>query len=182
MTKKVDKGEEKLPREQPAEKEKEVEDVCSRKVYDELYDKYLRLQAEFDNFRKRTEKEKKAYRAYANEKLVTDLLPVIDHLELALKHAGESDDAGALSEGVELVLKQFWTVLGRYGLKPIDALGKPFDPKFHDALMQVESVDHEDGIVVEEFQRGYLLADRTLRPSRVSVSKKVKPEADTTDE
>lgn len=170
------------PEKSELKQEEEREETCSKKEYDDLFDKHLRLKAEFDNFRKRVEKEKKEFRIFANEKIVFDLLTVMDHLELALKHSRGSRSVKALAEGVGLVLRQFRTVLGKYGLKPIDALGKPFDPQYHDAFMQVESEEHDDSTIVEEFQKGYILADKILRPAKVSVSKKTIMETADSDE
>jgi molecular chaperone GrpE len=153
------------------------EEVCSKKVYDELYDRYRRLQAEFDNFRKRTEREKQELKVFGSERLLQDLLPVMDSLELALRHARETETPPALTEGVSLVQKQFAAVLERHGLTGIEALGTPFDPRYHEALIHLDSPDHDDNTVIEEHQKGYLLGNRTLRPSRVSVSRKVPPDA-----
>ncbi len=152
------------------------EEACSKKVYDELYGKYLRLTADFDNYRKRAAREKEEHRAFANEKLVSDLLPVLDHLELAVKHARESDSLEALIEGVELVVRQFKGVLEQFGVKAIEAVGQPFDPRLHEALMHVESTEHDENTVTAEHQKGYLMSGRTLRPSRVSVSRKADKE------
>ena len=114
------------------------------KDYDELYNRHLRLQAEFDNFRKRVDKEKKDFRAFAAERLVTELLPVLDHLEMALKHSREMDSDQIILEGIELVVKQFQEVLAKHGVEPIESMGLPFNPNFHEALSQVESEEHED--------------------------------------
>ncbi len=142
------------------------------KDYDELYNRHLRLQAEFDNFRKRVDKEKKDFRAFAAERLVTELLPVLDHLEMALKHSREMDSDQIILEGIELVVKQFQEVLAKHGVEPIESMGLPFNPNFHEALSQVESEEHEDNTVVEEYQKGYTLGGRMLRPAKVTVSKK----------
>jgi molecular chaperone GrpE len=145
-----------------------------RPEYEELFDRHLRLQAEFDNYRKRVEKEKSDFRAYAYEKLIADLLPVLDHLELALKHSREMDADPTLLEGVELVIRQFNEVMAKYGVEAVEALGNTFDPNYHEALSQIESEKHEDNQVVEEFQKGYLLSGRMIRPSKVTVSRKPK--------
>ena len=133
-------------------------------------DKYLRAYAEFDNSKKRYAKEKDESLRYAHEKLVKDLLPVLDGLEQALAHADASDKV-AIVEGVELVLRQFLKVLESYGVTPVDAVGRPFDPHHHEAVGQHESEEHEPHSVVNEYRRGYKMHDRLIRPSMVTVAK-----------
>lgn len=135
---------------------------------DQLKDQLLRARAEFDNFRKRNARDYERLRRTAAEALVRDLLPVMDHLELALKHA---DDASqAVVEGVQMVARQFADVLGRHGVEPIPALGEAFDPNVHEAMMQRPDDEAEPNTVLEEFQRGYRMGDLILRPSKVVVS------------
>ncbi|MBN2311335.1 MAG: nucleotide exchange factor GrpE [Candidatus Hydrogenedentes bacterium] len=135
---------------------------------DELRDQLLRARAEFDNSRKRMAREAQRTRKSAAEGLIRDLLPALDHLDLALQHAEEPESPFA--QGVELVLKQFCEALGRHGVSPIPAVGERFDPTVHEAVMQRASEEVEADVVLEEFQRGYMLADRVLRPSKVVVS------------
>jgi molecular chaperone GrpE len=135
---------------------------------DTLKDQVLRARAEFDNFRKRMAREAERVRKTAAEQLITDLLPVLDHLEMALLHA--NDASGGLAEGVGMVVRQFRDTLGRHGLEPIDALDRPFDPNVHEAVMQREDPGVPHGTVLEEFQRGYQLGGQVLRPSKVVVS------------
>lgn len=130
----------------------------------------LRTQADFDNFRRRTVKEKEELGKYASAKLITELLPVIDNFERALSTAGESTDANSYIKGVEMIFRQLEGVLKTEGLTPMEAEGQPFNPEFHQAIMQVESDEHEDGVVVEVVQKGYLLKDKVLRPAMVKVS------------
>ncbi|MCK8487916.1 nucleotide exchange factor GrpE [Paenibacillus sp. MBLB2552] len=130
----------------------------------------LRTQADFDNFRRRTVKEKEELGKYASAKLITELLPVIDNFERALSTAGESTDANSYIKGVEMIFRQLEGVLKTEGLTPMEAEGQPFNPEFHQAIMQVESDEHEEGIVVEVVQKGYLLKDKVLRPAMVKVS------------
>jgi len=137
----------------------------------ELNDKYVRLYAEFENYRKRINKDKEELVKYGNESLIYELLPVIDNLELALKHASNNISEG-LVQGVEITLKELQKTLEKFGLSTIDATGKPFDPSIHHAMTQVEREDMEENIVVEEFRKGYMLRDKVLRPSLVAVSKK----------
>ncbi len=135
---------------------------------DMLKDQMLRLRAEFENFRKRQIRMTEQIRKTATESLVRDLFPVLDHLDLALQHAG--DESGSLAEGVAMVLKQFRDVLAQYGLKEIPAEGLPFDPTVHEALMQREEPGKEPNMVVEVFQKGYQMDDLILRPAKVVVS------------
>lgn len=135
---------------------------------DELQDRVLRMRAEFDNFRKRMARESDRIKQQAAEALIRDLLPVADHLELALRH--KEGGADALGEGVEMVLRQFHEVLGRHGLEPIEAVGQPFNPEVHEAVTQRESTDVPPDSVIEEFQKGYRLGQMVLRPSKVVVS------------
>lgn len=144
-----------------------------RKEASENYDKYLRVSADFDNYKKRMAREKTDLIQYGNENLIRDLLPVLDSLERALDHAAEPNDATPLIEGLRLVEKQFLNALENHGVQPIQARGEIFDPNFHEALFQVETVEGESNRVVDELEKGYLLNGRLLRPSKVSVSKNV---------
>ena len=137
----------------------------------ELNDRYVRLYAEFENYKKRVSKDKEEIIKYGNESLLYELLPVIDHLEMALKHASDEVSSG-LIKGVEITLKELKKTLDKFGLSEIEAAGKSFDPAVHHAMSQVERDDIGDNLVVEEFRRGYRLKDKVLRPSLVSVSKK----------
>ncbi len=136
-----------------------------------LNDKFLRLAAEMDNTRKRLEREREEAVCYANEQIIRELLPVIDNLERAVQHANENSDIKTLLEGVKITLKSFISTLERFGCKPFDSVGKPFDPAYHEAIMQQESKEHPENTVVQEYQRGYILKDRLLRPAMVVVSK-----------
>jgi len=131
-------------------------------------DRYTRLMADFDNFRKRQLREREEWIKRANEELLGDLLPVIDHLELALKKTDAPSDPFAT--GVKMVYDQFFALLDRYGVTPIDAQGKPFDPAFHEALSQMTSATVPANMVLDQFRRGWLLAGRLLRPAQVVVS------------
>lgn len=133
--------------------------------------KYLRLYAEFDNYKKRVSKDKEELIKYSNESLLYEILPFIDHLEMALKHASNEVSSG-LVQGVEITLRDLRKTLEKFGLTAIEADGKPFDPVVHHAMSQVERNDTENNTVVEEFRRGYMLRDKVLRPALVAVSKK----------
>jgi molecular chaperone GrpE len=139
-----------------------------------LKDNLLRLQAEFENYKKRQVKEREESRKSANERLLTVLLPVLDNLERALEHGGEGGSPEKMLEGIQLVLKQFRESLSQFGVEPIEAEGAPFDPHVHDAMSRVETDgDPPDGTVVEVYQRGYLLNGRILRAAMVGVAKLV---------
>ncbi|HEY6011822.1 MAG TPA: nucleotide exchange factor GrpE [Nitrospirota bacterium] len=139
----------------------------------EANDKYLRAAADFDNFRKRMQRELADFRKYANEQMAQELLTVVDHLGLALKHAAESGDASqGLRQGVELVYKQLNDVLEKFGITRFVAEGEPFDPVKHEALMQVETADAPENTVVQVLQDGYLYHEKVLRHAKVGVSKK----------
>jgi molecular chaperone GrpE len=139
----------------------------------EANEKYLRTYADFENYRKRMQRDQAEFRKYANEQMALELLTVIDHLGLALRHAGESGSAGeGLHQGVEMVYKQFRDVLEKFGIKPFKAEGEPFDPAMHDAMMQVETADVPENTVVQVFQDGYLYHEKVLRHAKVGVSKR----------
>lgn len=142
-------------------------------VIQELNNKYLRLYAEFDNYRKRVNKEKEELVKFGNENLLYELLPAIDNLELALKHA--CGDAGTgLVQGVEMTFKELQRTLEKFGLTKIEAAGKGFDPTVHHAMTQVEREDLDEKMVAEELRAGYMYRDKVLRPSLVAVSVKPK--------
>jgi molecular chaperone GrpE len=148
--------------------ERELEE--QRKVAEEHYQRYLRTQADFDNFRRRSRLEKEDFAKYASAKLLEQLIPVVDNFERALGASRESKDYEALLKGVDMIFRQLDQVLVSEGLTPMNAVGQPFNPEFHQAIMQVESEEHEEGIVLEEIQKGYLLKDKVLRPAMVKVS------------
>jgi molecular chaperone GrpE len=154
----------------PAELKEELEEKDGK--IKSLEERLLYLQADFENFKKIKVKEKLDLLKYANETIVKELLPVIDNLELALKHAESTDDYKGIHEGVRITLNEFMKVLEKAGVKSIEAVGRKFDPNFHEAFYQEEHEDMEPDTVVSEFQKGYLLNDRLIRPSRVGVSKK----------
>lgn len=138
----------------------------------ENYDRLLRVSAEFENYKKRIQREMDDLRKFAVQSLVKDLLPIIDNLELALKSSSETqDEAGSrLRDGVVLTHKEILKTLEKYQVAQIDALGQPFDPNFHEAVMREEDADHPPNTIIKELQKGYLLQDRLIRPSMVVVS------------
>jgi molecular chaperone GrpE len=137
------------------------------------YDRYVRLVAETENFKKRSVRERDDAIRYANESLLKELLPVIDNLERAIAHAAAvgGDNGKNLVEGVEMVLKGLLDVLSKIGVTQISALGQPFDPSKHEAMAQVESDAHAPNTVVQELHKGYQFRDRLLRAALVSVAK-----------
>ncbi len=136
----------------------------------EYYARLQRLQAEFDNYRKRTLKEKEEISKYASERLVSAILPVLDNFERAIGSAHTSQDVTAYAQGVEMIFRQLHDILAKEGLAVIEALGQAFDPNIHEAILTVESEEYSENTVVEEVQKGYYLKDRVLRPSMVKVS------------
>ncbi len=134
---------------------------------DELNNRLLRLQADFDNFRRRSRQEKEELSQVVAYGIFKELLPVLDNFERALAAPGQ--DAAQIRTGVELVYRQLGGSLERFGVKPIAAVGNPFDPAFHEAVMRVEDVCQADGLIVEELQKGYEMGGKVLRPSMVKV-------------
>jgi len=145
---------------------------------DELKERFLRLAAETENYKKRSEREKAEFLKRSNQALVKELLPVLDNLERALAAAGESQDQKGLLEGLELTRQELWKVLERHGLERVEALGQTFDPEYHEAMMQQEDPEVEENTVLQELQKGYLFQGRLLRPAMVVVSKKPTPADD----
>lgn len=137
----------------------------------ELTSRLARAAADYENYRRRMAREKEELAVYANQRLLLQLLPVLDNLDRALA-APQAEGDEKLRQGVELTARSFRDILAKEGVTPIEATGQPFDPNLHEAVMTVESDEHEDGTVVAEFQRGYRLGDRVIRPSMVQVSKK----------
>ena len=139
--------------------------------YENRYDRMLRTIAEYENSKKRAEREKDEFLKYAIEGFVKDLIPVMDSIDRAIASTSESKDFDALSEGIQLIYKQLLDALERRGVTPIEAVNEVFDPNQHEAIMHVESDDVPENAVIQDFQRGYMLHNRIVRPSMVSVSK-----------
>ena len=142
-----------------------------RNDVDDAQNRYLRSQADLENYRKRTRREMDDERKYAFMPLLKDLLPVIDNLERALIAAQKNPEPGKIVEGIKMVTQQFEEMLGRHGVERIDALGKPFDPNLHQAIMQQPSAEHPADTVLQITQAGFQLHDRVVRPTQVIVSK-----------
>jgi molecular chaperone GrpE len=145
----------------------------------ETYDRLLRLSAEFENFKKRTTREISDFRKYANESLIRELLGVVDNLERALQSSGSNGqvDNGMIA-GVELTRDGILKIFEKYNVRPVEALDQPFDPKFHEAVMQEDVEGVPANTVTQELQRGYLMHDRLIRPAMVVVSKDRTPDED----
>jgi molecular chaperone GrpE len=137
---------------------------------DALLDRLARLQAEFENYRKRNAREQAEFREYAVADAVKNFLPVLDNFDLALRTQSNDDADAALRSGIELIRKQMDDVLSRLGVQAVPAQGSTFDPRVHEAIEMVESADHADHEVIDELQRGYKLKERLLRPAMVRVA------------
>ena len=137
------------------------------------YERYLRALAELDNYKKRAARDKADIIKYGKEDLIKDILPFLDSLDRALAHSG-AGDAQTFKDGIALIQDQLLCCLKKHGVERIESVGSDFDPNFHEALMQMESADHQDNQVVSEMEKGYLLNGRLIRPSRVCVCKKSK--------
>ena len=161
----------------PVETEERVEGDDSQPVLAEktedvaaLQDRYLRLAAEFENYKRLARKDQRDFTRFANENILKELLPVLDNLERAIQHGKASQEGDGLTQGVELTLKQLLETLTKFGVRQIASVGQPFDPSYHQAVGRVESTTVPDNSVVEEYEKGYLLHDRVIRPAMVVVA------------
>lgn len=159
---------EKSEEKEPSKKEKK--DPLKEKL-DELNDRLIRQVAEFDNFRKRTDREKAQMFEQGQGSVLEKLLPIVDNFERGLAAVPEDEKDGAFADGMNKIYKQLIKQLEDLGVTPIEAVGKEFDPNLHNAVMQVESEEYESGIVAQELQKGYMFHDTVLRHSMVGVSK-----------
>jgi molecular chaperone GrpE len=136
-----------------------------------LYDQMLRRQAEFENYRRRVDREKVEFHARARGEVLLELLPVVDNFERALSSLQKQEvDAAGLHHGLELIHKQFKDALTKFGLEPVESLGQVFDPHLHEAVTIEPTDEHEENTIIEEFQRGYKLGEKLLRPAKVKVA------------
>ena len=147
---------------------KEIEALKAK--LEEADNRYLRLQADFDNFRRRTRLDQEAGEKYRAQKLITDLLPALDNFERAMKVDADNEQTRVLLQGMDMVYRGMMDALKKEGVEPIEAVGKDFDPHLHQAVMQGEDENFGSNIVTDEFQKGYLLKDRVIRPSMVKVN------------
>jgi molecular chaperone GrpE len=155
----------------PADRIRQLEEALSAKEAEAAtnWDKYLRERADLENYRRRVQKEKEDLMKYGNECLLVEVLPVLDNMERALDHASE-ESLSAVIEGINLTRTMLLSVLKKFGVEPIESRGVEFDSAFHQAMCQIESDELAPNTVIEEFQKGYLLNDRLLRPAMVSVA------------
>jgi len=153
-----------------ADLQREIETL--KKEREELYDRVLRKQAEFENYKKRMDREKSDFMQFASAELMKEILNALDSFELALKNASTQAGGQNMLRGFELIYKQLQDTLLRFGLKPIEAKGKKFDPHFHQAVSTQPTDEAEENTVVEEMRKGYLLNGRLLRPAMVAVAAK----------
>jgi molecular chaperone GrpE len=169
----ADKAEAAVDAEAPKKKgpfaKKEKKDPLKEKV-EELNDRVMRQMAEFDNFRKRTDKEKAQQFEMGQSNVLEKLLPIVDNFERGLAAVPEAEKDGAFADGMNKIYKQLVTELENLGVTPIEAVGKEFDPNLHNAVMQVESEEFESGMVAQELQKGYMFHETVLRHSMVAVS------------
>ena len=152
----------------PETREEEIARLIQEKQ--EQRERLLRAQADFDNYRKRVQKEQGNLLRYGSEAALREILPVIDNLELAVDSARTHDSSNSqLREGIEMVLSQFKSALERLGVRPIETVEHPFDPNKHEALMRVDAPEEQDGAVINEIRKGYYLHDKVIRPAQVTV-------------
>ena len=187
MHKKTHKEKEKEVESQPDIKNNQEEN-CEEQIisipkaeYDELLlsrdnaaqalEKMLRIQADFENSRKRLERDKSDFIKYANDQIISQLIPFVDDFKRAIAAADQTNDFDVLHKGVEMILKHLLDLLKEKGITEIESIGKMFDPAFHEAMLQIETDEHPENTIVEEFQKGYLLNNRVLRVAKVKVAK-----------
>lgn len=169
-------GEDKACGKQSSEEEMMGKLREAEKTAAENFDKYMRVAAELENYKKRAVREKADAIKYGNESLLRDILPVVDNVDRALEHADTSEDFEAFKKGLKMLHEQLLCCLKKHDVEVIDTAGKDFDPNVHEAMLQVVTDESEAGKVVSEFERGYLLNGRLLRPAKVCVCKR--PEKD----
>jgi len=136
-------------------------------------DRFLRASAELENYKKRTQKEMAEFKRFANASLVKEILGVVDNLERALESSNGTNEKVQLAEGLDLTLKELLKIFKAFHVTPVESLGEKFDPRYHQAMMQEETSDHPENVVIKELQKGYMIHDRLLRPAMVVVSKSV---------
>lgn len=148
---------------------------------EENYARFLRLAADMENLKKRQERERAELLQFANENLIKELLPVVDNLELALEHGRQLEAPPSFLEGIEMVHQGFLKALERFGVTPLMSVGQPFDPTFHNAVMQEENPEVPDSSIIKELQKGYLMHQRLLRPAMVVVARHTPQNENQTD-
>lgn len=153
----------------PDETTSTVQNDLEQKL-EETTNRVLRMQADYDNFRRRTQKEKESAAKYRSQILAEKLIPALDNFERGMMIDAQSEETKSLLQGMEIVYRQFKEALAEEGIEPIESVGQPFDPHRHQAIMQTESDEFESNVVVEEMQKGYMLKDRVIRPAMVKVN------------
>ena len=185
MGKEINKTEEKNPQDIPAKEIKTEKETVYPDEIDKLknqlqekeneakeaLDRLLRVSADFDNYQKRAKKERNDFEKFASEGLIKELLPVMDNLERAMNSANETGEVAPLVKGIEMTIKQFKDTLKNAGLKEIASVGETFDPSKHEAIKLITEHEEKDNTVVEEYEKGYSLHERVIRPSKVGVAK-----------
>jgi len=137
----------------------------------ETYDRFLRVSAEFENYKKRSAREMSEFKKFANESLIKELLLVVDNMERAINSSNDEENSNnGLIKGVDMTLKELLKIFEKFGVKQVESMGKPFDPNFHQAVMQQENDEHPHNTVINELQKGYIINERLLRPAMVVVS------------
>ncbi|MGD2270079.1 MAG: nucleotide exchange factor GrpE [Desulfobacterales bacterium] len=177
----AEKDSKKRSKTEAAEPEEDLETKLKTAVEEakQSYDRFLRVSAEFENYKKRSAREMEDFRKFANQNLLRDLLSIVDNLELAIRSSNNYENAdNSLRDGIDLTLKEILKVFENHHVKPVEALGKTFDPKYHEAVMQEESDKHPENTITNELQKGYLIHDRLLRPSMVVVAAPPKKDSD----
>jgi len=157
--------------EEETHKKESKKHINYKKEFEALNEKYLRLLAEYDNFRKRSAREIETLFKTATGNLIKELLPILDNLDRATEHRENKTTLEEYVKGIALIEDQLRDILARAGLEPIEVVGKPFDPNLHDAVMQIESDEYEPGIVTTETQKGYMFSGKVIRYPKVIVSK-----------
>ena len=155
--------------EETVEETQEEKELIEKEKYDELYDKYLRVLAEYDNFKKRSQKEKDDLFGFAVADTIEKLLPVTDNLDRAISALSE-DDTSEFAEGIKMVSKQLYEIFDKIGVAEIEAVGAQFDPNIHNAVMHIDDEEYEQNVVIEEFIKGYKYKDKVIRHSMVKVA------------
>lgn len=187
----VNEGDEESAKEETKDEVDALDDLTKEEIIelkkkaeerDTYLDQLLRAKAEFMNYQKRMAKESESTSQFAVQSLILDLLPELDNFDRALKLADSTKDIKKFVEGIKLIEEQLFKVLGKYGVEPVETVGKAFDPNLHEAVMEEENNEMPHHTIIEEFQRGFLLKERVIRPSKVKVSKRTIEEEDTSDE
>ena len=158
-------------KEQVAPAETVSQDPAEAK-YQECHEQLLRMKADFENTRKRLERDKMDAIKFANERLLVEILPIVDNLDRAMTSLSEGHDPEKVKQGLKIAQEEVHKVLELHGVEVVKSVGNDFDPKFHEAVAVVESTDAKDGLIMDEVQRGYLLNGRLIRPSRVRIAQK----------